>query len=152
MTQLSDDLAPLVVGSRLASRVAPGAEAGPLPYLFFSRLLDRSASAALRARARLLLGDGNAEYQVARQRIGATHETVYLVHTPRGDVALLVLEAPGAAGAYDALGGARVPFHAWLERRALDLFELPPGEPGPAGYGDRSEVIFASATVPFSAA
>jgi hypothetical protein len=146
-----DELAPLVVRSRLASRAAPGAENGPLPYLFFSGVLDRVSSAELRQRAAYLLEGGRAEYAASRRSLGATHETVYLVHTPRGDVALVVLEAPGAESAYDALGGARAPFHAWLERRALRVFELEAGDPGPAGYGERSEIIFASATVRSSA-
>jgi hypothetical protein len=146
-----DDLAPLVVRSRLASRAAPGAENGPLPYLFFSGLLSPMAVAELRHRAGYLLDAGSEHYAESRRAIGATYETVYLIHGLRGDVALVVLEAPGAEAVFDALGGSRLPFHAWLERRTLQLFELESGDPGPAGHGERSEIIFASATVRNSA-
>lgn len=152
MSLLDEQLVPLVYGSRLASRVAPGTEAGPLPHLFFSRLLDTGESENLRLRASYLLGSGSEGYHQSRRLLGATQETVYLIHTPRGDVALVVLDAPAAESIYDALGGARAPFHEWLELRALGLFDLTGGEPGPAGYGDRSEVLFTSATVPSSAA
>ncbi|HEY3060244.1 MAG TPA: hypothetical protein VGL99_14890 [Chloroflexota bacterium] len=138
----SDQLAPLVFGSALANRVPAGAETGPLPYLFFSGLMDQSSSAEFSRRVRYLLTDGRDEFVAARRAIGAVGETVYLVHAPQGDVALVVLDAPGANGVYDALGGALRPFHQWLERRALDMFELRPGRPGPAGYGEHSEVVF----------
>jgi hypothetical protein len=137
-----NDSSPLVVGSALASRVPPGAERGPLPYLFFSGVLDEVGSAMLRARVQHVLADGLEDYTAARRAIGAAAEVIYLVHAPHGDVALVVLEAPGAQGVYDALGGALRPFHQWLERRALEQFGLRPGHPGPAGYGDQSEVIF----------
>lgn len=137
-----ESLEPLIVGSPLASRVAPGAEAGPLPYLFFSGLMDAEESETLIRRVQHVLSSGQDEYVAARRAIGAVGEVIYLVHAPQGDVALLVLDAPGAAGIYDALGGAARPFHQWLERRALEQFGLRPGHPGPAGYGDRSELIF----------
>jgi hypothetical protein len=136
------DCSPLIVGSALASRVSADAERGPLPYLFFSGVMDAAASARLRRRIADVLGDGYAEYVAARRAIGAVAEVIYLVRAPYGDVALLVLDAPRASGIYDALGGAVRPFHQWLERRALELFRLPPGHPGPAGYGERSEIIF----------
>ncbi len=142
MTMWSDQLEPLVFGSPLANRVPPGAETGPLPYLFFSGVMDRSQSADFSRRVRYLLADGRAEYVAARRTIGAVGETVYLVHSPHGDVALVVLDAPGANGVYDALGGALRPFHQWLERRALEMFDLRPGRPGPAEYGEHSEVVF----------
>lgn len=133
---------PLVVGSPMASRVAVDSERGPLPYLVFSGVMDAAASARLRRRVDYVLDDGFSDYVSARRRIGVTSEVIYLIHTPRGDVALLVLDAPGAAGVYDALGGVSRPFHQWLERRAVELFGLPPGQPGPAGYGESSEIIF----------
>lgn len=136
------DTSPLVVGSPLAGRVAPGSERGPLPYLFFSALMDADGTARLLDRVGHVLGSGFEEYVAARRAIGAVSEVIYLVHAPYGDVALLVLDAPGAQGAYDALGGALRPFHQWLERRALEQFGLRPGHPGPAGYGESSEVIF----------
>jgi hypothetical protein len=136
------DTLPLVVGSPLASRVAPGAERGPLPYLFFSGVMDAEDSARLLGRVGHVLADGFEEYVAARHAIGVVGEVIYLVHAPYGDVALLVLDAPGAQGAYDGLGGAVRPFHQWLERRALEQFGLRAGHPGPAGYGDSSEVIF----------
>lgn len=136
------DSSPLVVGSSLANRAAPGAERGPLPYLFFSGVLDPLASARLVARVEHVAREGLEDYVAARRAIGATAEVIYLVHTSKGDVALLVLDAPGALGVYDALGGALRPFHQWLERRALERFGLRPGHPGPAGYGDQSEIIF----------
>ena len=142
MSTFSEQHEPLVVGSPLASRVAPGSETGPLPYLFFSDVMDEQQSANFRLRVRYLVNNGRAEYIEARRAIGAISETVYLVHAPQGDVALLVLDAPGANGVYDALGGAMRPFHQWLERRALEAFRLRPGKPGPAGYGERSEVVF----------
>jgi len=136
------DSTPLVVGSPLANRVAADGERGPLPYLFFSGVMDAAASARLRRRVDYVLGGAFGEYVAARRAIGATAEVIYLVHAPHGDVALVVLDAPGAAGVYDALGGALRPFHQWLERRTLELFGLPPGQPGPAGYGEQSEIIF----------
>ena len=141
MSMWSDQLEPLVFGSAMANRVPPGAETGPLPYLFFSGVMDREQSARLRDRVRYLLSDGRAEYIAGRRAIGAVGETVYLVHAPQGDVALVVLDAPGSSGVYDALGGALRPFHQWLERRALEMFTLAPGRPGPAGYGEHSEVV-----------
>jgi len=113
-----------------------------MPYLVFSGVMPPLASLAFRARAAYLAGEGCELYQASRRAIGAVGESVYLVHTPAGDVALLVLDAPGATGVYDALGGAVRPFHQWLERRTLELFELVPGLPGPAGYSEYSEVIF----------
>jgi len=142
VSTFSEQHEPLVVGSPLASRVAPGSETGPLPYLFFSDLMDEQQSANFRLRVRYLVNNGRTEYVEARRAIGAISETVYLVHAPQGDVALLVLDAPGANGVYDALGGAMRPFHQWLERRAFEPFRLRPGKPGPAGYGERSEVVF----------
>lgn len=136
------DTSPLVIGSSLAGRMAPGSERGPLPYLFFSRMLTAEDSAQLRSRVRYALGYGFDDYVASRRAIGAVSEVIYLVQAPHGDVALVVLDAPGAQGAYDALGGALRPFHQWLERRALEQFGLRPGHPGPAGYGDRSEVVF----------
>jgi hypothetical protein len=65
----------------------------------------------LRRRVDHVVGDGFAEYIAARRAVGATAEVIYLVHAPHGDVALVVLDAPGAAGVYDALGGALRPFH-----------------------------------------
>jgi len=138
----SEQHEPLVVGSPMASRVAPGSETGPLPYLFFSGLMNEAQSADFRLRVRYLLANGRTDYVEGRRAIGAIAETVYLVHAPQGDVALLVLDAPGANGVYDALGGAMRPFHQWLERRALEVFRLRPGKPGPAGYGEHSEVVF----------
>ena len=142
MKSFSEQHEPLVVGSPMASRVAPGSETGPLPYLFFSGLMDEAQSADFRLRVRYLLANGRTEYVEGRRAIGAIAETVYLVHAPQGDVALLVLDAPGSSGVYDALGGAVRPFHQWLERRALEVFRLRPGKPGPAGYGEHSEVVF----------
>ena len=133
---------PLIVGSPLASRVAPGAERGPLPYLFFSGGLSPLGSLDVRARTDYFAHDGREHYEASRRAIGAIGESIYMIHTDDGDVALLVLDAPGAAGVYDALGGALRPFHQWLERRALELFGLRPGLPGPAGNSDYSEVIF----------
>jgi hypothetical protein len=138
----NDHLEPLVFGSASANRVPPGSEAGPLPYLFFSSIMDPGAARAFSQRVDYLRGPGRAEYLASRQALGASAETVYLVHTPQGDVALLVLDAPGALGVYDALGGASLPFQQWLERRALSVFALHSGKPGPAGYGERSEVVF----------
>jgi hypothetical protein len=138
----NDHLEPLVFGSASAIRVPPGSEAGPLPYLFFSSIMDPGAARAFSQRVDYLRGAGRAEYLASRQALGASAETVYLVHTPQGDVALLVLDAPGALGVYDALGGASLPFQQWLERRALSVFALHSGKPGPAGYGERSEVVF----------
>lgn len=142
MSHWREHLEPLVFGSAMANRVPPGAETGPLPYLFFSGLLNPEASAAFSRRVRYLMAEGWVEYSAGRRAIGAVAETVYLVHSEHGDVALLVLDAPGANGVYDALGGALRPFHQWLERRVLEAFRLPPGKPGPAGYGEQSEVVF----------
>jgi hypothetical protein len=126
----------------MASRVAPGSETGPLPYLFFSGLMDEQQTANFLLRVRYLQNNGRTEYVEGRRAIGAISETVYLVHAPQGNVVLLVLDAPGANGVYDALGGAMRPFHQWIERRALETFRLRPGKPGPAGYGEHSEVVF----------
>jgi hypothetical protein len=133
---------PLVVGSRLASRVSNDVERGPLPYLVFSGVLDRDASERLREEVEYALGDGYDGYVARRRALGVIAEVIYLIHAPQGDVALLVLHAPGAIGLYEALGGALHPFHTWFERRALELFGLPRGEPGPAGDGERTEVVF----------
>jgi len=141
VSTFSEQHEPLIVGSPMASRVAPGTETGPLPYLFFSGLMDEDESANFRLRLRYLLNNGRAEYVEGRRAMGAISETVYLVHAPQGDVALLVLDAPGASGVYDGLGGAMRPFPQWLERRALEAFRLRPGKPGPAGYGEHSEVV-----------
>jgi len=141
MTVWSDS-SPLVVGSPLASRVPAEVEHGPLPYLFFSGILDDETSDRLRRRVEHVQTLGEAEYVAQRRAIGVIAEVIYLIHAPHGDVALLVLDAPGAVGVYDALGGARRPFHQWLARRALEQFGLPAGQPGPAGYGEYSEVIF----------
>jgi hypothetical protein len=138
----NDHLEPLVFGSASANRVPPGSEAGPLPYLFFSGVMDPDAARDFGHRVDYLLGPGRAAYAAERRALGASAETVYLVHAPQGEIALLVLDAPGALGVYDALGGVARPFHQWLERRALRAFELHPGKPGPAGYGERSEVVF----------
>jgi hypothetical protein len=138
----NDHLEPLVFGSARANRVPPGSEAGPLPYLFFSGIMDPDATRDFCRRVDYLLGAGRAEYAAERRALGASAETVYLVHAPQGEIALVVLDAPGALGVYDALGGVSRPFHQWLERRALEAFELRPGKPGPAGYGERSEVVF----------
>ncbi len=129
------DSKPLVVGQ-------PDGERAPLPYLFFSGILDRGGVMRLRARTEHFLLEGSDDYTAARQAIGAVGEVIYLVHTPYGHLALLVLDAPGASAVYDQLGGAVRPFHQWLEKRALELFDLPGGKPGPAGYGEQSEVIF----------
>ena len=126
----------------MASRVAPGSETGPLPYLFFSGLMDEQQTANFLLRVRYLQNNGRTEYVEGRRAIGAISETVYLVHAPQGNVVLLVLDAPGANGVYDALGGAMRPFHQWIERRALETFRLRPGKPGPASYGEHSEVVF----------
>lgn len=132
----------LVVGSRLASRVAPNAERGPLPYLVFSGVLDAQRSESFRRRVEETQGDGYEGYVAQRRAMGVIAEVMYLIHAPHGDVALLVLHAPGAVGVYDALGGAVRPFHEWFEGRALAYFGLPKGQSGPAGQAEETEVLF----------
>jgi len=141
MTELKD-APPLVVGSTLASRAPTPTEGGPLPYLVFSGVMDRETSDELRCQLEHAQTGGYDEYVAKRRAIGVIAEVVYLIHAPHGDVALLVLHAPGAVGVYDALGGALRPFHQWLERRALELFRLPVGTPGPSGWGEYTEVLF----------
>ena len=67
---------PLVIGSPLASRVAPGAERGPMPYLFFSGVLSPLGSLDVRARADYFAHAGRQEYEDSRKAIGAIGESI----------------------------------------------------------------------------
>ena len=71
MTVWSDSLEPLVFGSASANRVPPGSEAGPLPYLFFSSIMDADAARDFSQRVEYLHGLGREEYMVGKRRPGS---------------------------------------------------------------------------------
>lgn len=59
-------------------------------------------------------GERRAAYEDARRRAGVTKEAVWIQATPRGDLAVIHLEADDLGAAFGTLRGSGEPFDRWF--------------------------------------
>jgi hypothetical protein len=75
------------------------------------------------------------EIDAFHRRFGLTHVHWYLNQTPGGDLAIVVLEGPDAAGTFQQWGASQDPFDLWFKREVGALygidFNQPPAGPAP---------------------
>jgi hypothetical protein len=72
------------------------------------------------------------EVDAFHRRFGLTRANWYLNQTPGGDVAIVVLEGPDAAGAFAQWAQSQDPFDVWFKTEVGALYGLDMSQP-PAG-------------------
>ncbi|MHB1916797.1 MAG: hypothetical protein ACYCPN_06260 [Thermoplasmata archaeon] len=68
-----------------------------------------------------LNGPRKKEYEASRKNAGFRQEAMFLQKTPRGDMVVLIQDAPNEQAALNALRGMSDPFHVWYFQQMKDL-------------------------------
>lgn len=80
------------------------------------------------------------DFQASRKRLGITREESFLQQTPRGDMAILYIEAEDIARAFQGLATSQDPFDVLFRQKTQEFFGLdlaqPPSGPLPATVFD----------------
>jgi hypothetical protein len=71
-----------------------------------------------------LSGSRKAEYEASKKSSGVSRETIFLQHTPMGQVAIVVQEAKDQAEALASLRSMKDPFHMWYFQRIKDVWDI----------------------------
>jgi hypothetical protein len=73
----------------------------------------------------------NADFKASRAKVGVTEE-VWLQHTPSGDFAVVVLEAPDIGKVFQHFFTSDVPFDQWFREKVLvEVHGMDPSAPPP---------------------
>jgi hypothetical protein len=99
-------------------------------YAFFAPILP-GKTAEWKQRVAEMTGPRHAEFKASRERAGVT-ERAWLQHTPQGDFAVVVWEAPDIAKVFQTLMTSTHPFDVWFRDKILvDIHGVTPGGPPP---------------------
>ena len=80
-----------------------------------------------------MVGPRHLEYEASRTRLGVTREVAYLQQTPRGDLAVVYVEAQEIPRVFEGFGRSREPFDVWFRQQAMEIHgvDLTQPLPGP---------------------
>jgi hypothetical protein len=99
-------------------------------YAFCAPILP-GKTADWKKRVAEMTGPRHAEFKASRDRAGLK-ERVWLQHTPQGDLAVVVWEAPDIAKVFQTLMTSTHPFDVWFRDKILvDIHGVAPGAAPP---------------------
>jgi hypothetical protein len=92
-----------------------------MPLYAFVAPVQPSKTAEFRQFIADLNGPRKKEYEDSRKNAGFRQEAMFLQQTPRGEMVVLIQDAPNQSAALTALRGMTDPFHVWYFEQMKDI-------------------------------
>jgi hypothetical protein len=93
-----------------------------MPALAFAiPLLPDKTNTARAALESFSNGERSSEYTSSRERLGITHEAVWIQQTPGGDVSVVYLESPDLEAALAGMANSGERFDRWFREHVRDI-------------------------------
>jgi hypothetical protein len=95
-----------------------------MPLYAFVAPIQPNKTAQFREFVSELNGPRKTEYEASKKSCGVGRETIFLQHTPMGQVAIVVQEAENQEEALASLRGMKDSFHQWYFQRIKDVWDI----------------------------